>query len=305
VAEVAQLGAGSPADTEPESVEAKDQETADLVLFRNHPGETFAVPLGLVDRIQRVAGSDIQEVGGQTIYADGERVLPIVRLESVVKARPSDATPRVSVLVLRLDQRQFGVVAPTIEDIQAMAVRIDDRTLAEPGVLGSFQLQERTVRLLDPTAMAKKALPQLFVDVPAASTANRTGMPAPRGPVRVLFAEDNKFFREHVTRILRAAAFEVVAAADGELAWQEIQKEGAHFDVVVTDIQMPNCDGLELTRRIRREERWRSMPIVALTSLSSKEHESEGIAAGVSTYLVKLDDAALVAAIRQQAGVNA
>jgi PleD family two-component response regulator len=68
---------------------------------------------------------------------------------------------------------------------------------------------------------------------------------------------------------------------------------------------MPNCDGFELTRRIRRQESLAKLPVVALTSLSSTEHESEGIAAGVSTYLVKLDDAALIAAIRQQAGVTA
>ncbi|MBL8753814.1 MAG: chemotaxis protein CheW [Planctomycetes bacterium] len=303
LAEAGHVGVASAAPEVAEVAETKDQETADLVLFRNHPGETFAVPLGLVERIQRVAGTEIQEVGGQAIYAEGERVLPIVRLESVVRARPVEPTARVSVLVLRLDRQQFGVVAPTIEDIQAMTVRIDDRTLAEPGVLGSFQLKERTVRLLDPTAMAKKALPQLFVDAPPTAAVPATA--APKGPARVLFAEDTKFFREHVTRVLRGAGFDVTPAADGELAWQELQKDGARFDIVVSDIQMPNCDGIELTRRIRREERLRSLPVVALTSLSSKEHEAEGLAAGVSAYLVKLDDSALIAAVRQHAGVTA
>jgi two-component system chemotaxis sensor kinase CheA len=122
--------------------------------------------------------------------------------------------------------------------------------------------------------------------------------------VRVLFAEDTKFFREHVARTLRGAGFDVTAVADGDLAWQELQKPEAVFDVVVTDVQMPNCDGFELTRRIRRQESLAKLPVVALTSLSSSEHESDGIAAGVSTYLVKLDDAALIAAIRQQAGVT-
>ena len=279
------------------------QDLADLVLFRNHPGETFAVPLGLVDRIQRVAAGDLVEIGGCTVFAEGERALPIVHLERVVRAQPGQPSPRVSVLVLRLDRQQFGLVAPQIEDIRSLAVHIDERTLAEAGVLGSFQLQERTVRLLDPSAVAKKALPQLFVD--AAPPAATTPAAAARGPLRVLFAEDTKFFREHVTRTLRNAGFEVVAAADGELAWQELGKAGPRFDIVVTDVQMPNCDGLELTRRIRRSEAHGKLPVVALTSLSSAEDTAAGTEAGVTAYLVKLDDAALVAAVREHGGVIA
>jgi two-component system, chemotaxis family, sensor kinase CheA len=302
VAEAANLRAtevqGKVKETTP--AERGETETAELVLFRNHPNESFAVPLGLVDRIQRVDRTALQEVGGRTVFADGERALPIVRLEHVVQAEPSVPQPRLSVLVLRIDKQQFGVVAPMIEDIRALVVKVDDKTLAEVGVLGSFQLQERTVRLLDPTAMARKALPQLFTAAPEPKAAA-----AQRGPVKVLFAEDTKFFREHVTRTLRGGGFEVTACADGDLAWQELQKAGAAFDVVVTDVQMPVCDGLELTRRIRRSEAHARLPVVALTSLSSSEHESEGIQAGVSAYLVKLDDAALVAAVRQQAGVTA
>jgi CheY-like chemotaxis protein len=227
---------------------------------------------------------------------------------------------------MRIDRQQFGVVAPHIEDIRALTVRVDDRTLVEDGVLGSFQLQERTVRLLDPTSIGRRALPRLFAEpfamqrldrttvaggeasVPTAGSPPTAAAPAPvsqRGPVRILFAEDTKFFREHVARTLRGAGFEVVATADGELAWQQLEQPDAAFDIVVTDVQMPVCDGLELTRRIRRSERHLRLPVIALTSLSSAEHESEGIQAGVSTYLVKLDDAALIAAVRQQAGVTA
>jgi CheY-like chemotaxis protein len=77
------------------------------------------------------------------------------------------------------------------------------------------------------------------------------------------------------------------------------------FDIVVTDVQMPNCDGLELTRRIRKTDRLRSVPVVALTSLSSAEDETEGLNAGVNAYLVKLDDAALVRAVKEHSGVEA
>ncbi|MBM4060120.1 MAG: response regulator [Planctomycetes bacterium] len=309
IAEAARLAATENADAPPAAGPGHEAaEATAMVLFSNHPRETFAVPLGLVDRIQRVEAAALADVGGRLVYAEGDAVLPVVRLEQVVRAEPPETSPRVSVLVLRVGNQKLGVVAPQVEDVRSLTVRVDDRTLAEPGVLGSFRLRDRTVRMLDVGTVARRALPQLFSGneggpprpVPAGAQAP-VAAPA-RKPIRVLFAEDTKFFREHVTRTLRAAGFEVVAAADGELAWREIERAEAVFDVVVTDVQMPNCDGLELTRRIRRSERLRRVPVVALTSLSSSEDEARGMQAGVSAWLVKLDDAALVAAVAKHSG---
>lgn len=309
IAEAAQL-VGSDNQSAPGATTAvvgEAAETVDMVLFRNHADETFAVPLGLVERIQRVETRALSEVGGRLLYAEGDQVLPVVRLERVLTARPPAESVRTSVLVLRIGKERFGVLAPMVEDILSLAIRIDDRTLVEPGVLGSFQRGTTTVRMLDVGTVARTVLPNLKMagEVAAAkkATAPQPGSAtAAQGPIRVLFVEDTRFFREHVTRTLRDAGFQVTAAADGDLAWQELGQDGATFDIVVTDVQMPNCDGLELTRRIRRSERHRGLPVVALTSLSSAEDEAEGHKAGIDVYLIKLDDAALVQAVTEHAG---
>lgn len=305
IAEAAQLAAvEAPAANAEAEARSAAVESADLVLFRNHPEETFALPLGLIERIQRVPTAALQSIGGRLVHQDGGSLLPIVRLEQHLQVEPGTAGSRQTVLVVRLGDRRFGVLAPRIEDIRRIAVRMDDRTLAEPGLLGSIVVDGTIVRMIDAAALGRLALPQWFDE-------NVVGEPAPGrdkaqrdGPVRVLFAEDTKFFREHVSRTLRAAGFEVVAAPDGDAAWEELQNATQPFDVVVTDVQMPNCDGLELTRRIRRTERHAGLPVMALTSLSSAEDEARGQEAGVTSYLIKLDDAALVAAVRQHAGVT-
>jgi len=305
IAETAQLTAVEvPTATEGAEHSATAVESADLVLFRNHPNETFALPLGLIERIQRVPTADLQTVGGRLVHQDGGSLLPIIRLEQHLQVEPGTAGNRQTVLVVRLGQHRFGILAPRIEDIRRIAVRMDDRTLAEPGLLGSIVVDSTIVRMIDAAALGRLALPQWFVDSPGGeSRVGKTEVPR-SGPVRVLFAEDTKFFREHVSRTLRAAGFEVVAAPDGEVAWEELQSAKQPFDVVVTDVQMPNCDGLELTRRIRRTEKHAALPVMALTSLSSAEDEARGQEAGVTSYLIKLDDAALVAAVRQHAGVT-
>ena len=287
---------------------AATEDSADLVLFKNHPDESFAIPLGLVNRIQRLERSQITAIGSGLVLGSDDKAMPLVRLEQHVAARAPEASgERVSVVILRVDGLEFGLIAPEIEDIRNLTVTVDDRTLAESGVLGSFQLQGRTVRLLDIAALARRALPHLMQERPVATVAAAATIAesVSSGPARVLFAEDSNFFRGHVQRILEAAGFAVTSAADGDLAWQELQKAESAFDIVVTDIQMPNCDGLELTRRVRRDQRWQALPVLALTSLSSQEDIDYGKAAGVTDYRIKLDDAALVAAVRELTGGKA
>jgi len=278
-----------------------DEETNDFVLFRNHESELFAVPLGLVSRIQRLDRKEIASVGGELVHENEQRAMPIVTLERHVEAKAGpELGDRTSVLVLRVQSHEFGLVAPRVEDIRSLTVRVDDRTLKRPGVMGSFQLEGHTVRLLDIATIANKALPQLFVDVPT-----KVEPPKSNRKTRLLFAEDSNFFRRHVANILTEAGFDVVACEDGDIAWKTLQSDTVGFDVVVTDIQMPNCDGLELTKRIRRDERTAKLPILALTSLSRQEDIDLGRAAGITDYRIKLDDAALIAAIRELAGAKA
>lgn len=278
-----------------------EADEADLVLFRNHPTELFAIPLGLLSRIERFERSKVKAIAKGLVYSGENRAMPLIRLDAAIDATPVEASgERLSVLVLRIEEHEFGLIAPIIEDIRNLRLTIDEHTLAGEGILGSFQLQGNTVRLLDVAALAHKALPTLFT-----TSEKKPRKEEKRGPARVLFAEDSSFFRGHVQRMLETAGFEVTAAEDGDLAWQQLEAEGAEFDLVVTDVQMPNCDGLELARRIRRSEKWRTLPVLALTSLSSQEDVEAGKAAGITDYRIKLDDAALLAVIRQLLGGKA
>lgn len=292
-------------------------EATDMVLFRNHAEELFAVPLGLVSRIQRLQVEEITAIGDRLVHRAAERAMPLVKLEAHVQARaPESRGNRCSVLVLRIKGKEFGLLASMIEDIKSLVVNLDDRTLASPGVIGSFQRGTQTVRLLDVAALARLALPHLFAEVfggpaptpgtpspPAAGEA----LPSPeaRRRPRVLFADDSQFFRNRAARILTDGGIEVVMADDGDAAWRLLADESVQFDLVLTDVQMPNCDGLELTRRIRASRRHATLPVVALSSLSNEDDIAQGMAAGVNQYLVKLDEAALLCAVREVVGVQA
>ncbi len=110
-------------------------------------------------------------------------------------------------------------------------------------------------------------------------------------------AEDSDFFRSQLKRFIESDGYSVLDAADGELAWALLQQNLEKVQLLVTDVEMPNLSGLDLTRRIRSDTRVSKLPIIAVTSLASDEDLAEGKSAGVDDYQIKLDRDNLMARV--------
>ena len=122
--------------------------------------------------------------------------------------------------------------------------------------------------------------------------------PAPEAPT-VLVAEDSDFFRGQLQRLIEAVGCRVLAAEDGQAAWELLDRHAGEVALVATDIEMPRMDGLALTRQIRADARFEGLPIIALTSLAGEEDIAHGLAAGVTEYQVKLNHDELLESIRK------
>lgn len=101
----------------------------------------------------------------------------------------------------------------------------------------------------------------------------------------ILLVEDSALVRAMEKRILEEAGYEVVAAADGVDALNALGRRS--FAAVVSDITMPNMDGLTLTARIRQEPRYKDLPVILVTSLASDEDKRRGLEVGANAYIPK------------------
>ena len=119
------------------------------------------------------------------------------------------------------------------------------------------------------------------------------------GPITVLLADDSITTRTLEKNILEAAGYQVRAASDGAEAWMLLQSEGA--DIAVCDVQMPRMDGLELTERIRNDERFTDLPVILVTSLDSPDDRARGVEVGADAYITKgaFDQERLLETIRR------
>jgi len=121
------------------------------------------------------------------------------------------------------------------------------------------------------------------------STLPACRLPATARRQRILVAEDAEIIRETIRRTLENAGYDVVACVDGVEALARATAE--EFDLVSTDVVMPNMDGYELTRRLRETARYRDVPIIMVTSKSERVDQIRGFDAGVDAYLAKPTDA--------------
>lgn len=115
---------------------------------------------------------------------------------------------------------------------------------------------------------------------------------------KILLVEDNPQNRYLVTFLLEKNGYEVVSAEDGEQAIVVVEAERP--DLILMDVQLPKLDGYEATRRIKADDRFKDIPLVALTAHSMKGDRGKALAAGCDDYITKPVDAeGLLARIRE------
>jgi two-component system chemotaxis response regulator CheY len=101
----------------------------------------------------------------------------------------------------------------------------------------------------------------------------------------IMTADDSASIRQMVSFTLKDAGYEVVEAVDGQEALDKLVAQPIHM--LVTDLNMPKMDGIELIRKVRSESRYRFMPIIMLTTESQAAKKREGKAAGATGWIVK------------------
>jgi len=267
------------------------EEMQTALILRNHPDEQFGIPMQLVARLERIRSDKVALVGGQEVLQYRGGTMPLLRLENLITAQPAPPTPNVSVVVFTVARREVGLIVPHLVDIRQISTNVDTRTLRQRGILGSLIVQERTTRLLNLYELAETAFPDWLVQQESPAVVREAG------PARLLVVEDSAFFRTQLEEMLQAAGYQVVGSEDGQAAWELLQRPNEHFDMVITDIEMPRLDGLGLAANIRGSDRLARLPIIAVTSLGSDEDIQRGTESGIDAYHIKLEREELLTTI--------
>jgi two-component system chemotaxis sensor kinase CheA len=257
---------------------------ATRVLVVAAAGERYALPLSSVVTTIRVEVGDVVTTDGEDTIQFGGRPVPLATLARLLERPTSMVGHAPWTCVVVADGTNVAALRVT--------ALVDERELI---VKPNGGLLKRVRNVFGATILPSGAVchvlnvSDLLKTLQAQREAARAA--APRVPAKpastcvVLLAEDSLTTRIWEKRLLESAGYEVVTAVDGQDALEKFPTRT--FDAVVTDVQMPNLDGLGLVEAIRRDERHRSVPIVLVTSLDSEEDRQRGLEAGADAYLVK------------------
>ncbi|MBM9602954.1 hybrid sensor histidine kinase/response regulator [Desulfopila inferna] len=284
--------AGEVAIAQEESIRAK-MDKQSLLIFRSSEQEQFAVPLNQVERIEKIKRSDIEELGGKRVMQYRGGSLSLLTIDDVAMVQPLADYDNLLVIVFNIRKRTVGLLAIGPIDAIEIAVEIDDVTLRQSGIMGSAIIAKHTTMLVDVFDIVQTVFPEWFE--------NQLVFEAAGGPEQLpptlLIAEDSNFFRNQVKSYLTEAGFAVIEAEDGQIAWELLQEHADDITMIVTDIEMPNMDGFQLTEKIKTDPRYSHFPVIALTTLAGEEDVARGKAVGIDEYHIKLDKERLMACV--------
>ncbi len=263
-----------------------------LLIFRSSEHEQFAVPLNQVERIEKIKRSEIEDMGGRRVMQYRGGSLALITVDDISSVHPLADQDDLLVIVFNICSKPIGLLAIGPIDAIEITTEIDGTTLKQPGIMGSIIIDAHTTMLVDVFEIVQTLYPEWFAEKPVFEVDKTSGVIP-----TILIAEDSNFFRNQVKNYMTESGYKVIEGADGAIAWDLLQKHADEISMVVTDIEMPNMNGFELTETIRKNPKYNNIPIIALTTLAADEDIAKGKAVGVDEYHIKLDKEKLMACV--------
>jgi len=271
----------------------------EVLLFER--GEAiYGVPLVAVEEIV-VSGQTLMLEGRPALEVRG-RTLPVIDSAVLLGAAAPPLGDKAPALLISAAGRRAVATCDAVRGMQEVVVKpLGSLFGGVEGYLGAAIIGDgRIALLIDPAMLvrASRRTPGVAATEPAAAAEPRRAA-APR----VLVVEDSFTVRELQRSILEAAGYPVVTARDGRDALAVLGHD-PEIALVVTDFEMPELDGLELTRAIRADQARSSLPVVIVTSRGSEDDRRKGLAAGADAYMAKqsFDQQALLAIVERLVG---
>lgn len=257
--------------------DAKEQQN--LLLFKCSGTETFAIDLPLVSRVEEIYSSEIEKIGDKEYIKFRGDSLRVIRPENYLPVGSEKShAEKLYIIIPKLVKHPMGIVIEKIYDNVQTTVKLNEDNLKAKGIIGSTILNGRIVLMINIYELFEIADPDNYkVNKNIRAGEKKT----------VLIAEDTPLFQRLEKDYLETAGYNVLMAQNGKEALKILKEKDV--DVVVSDIQMPEMDGLELINKIRQDDSLKNMPVIAVTSMTGDLQRKAGLEAGFDFYEFKLD----------------
>lgn len=263
-----------------------NEEKTALLVFKSGSEDLKAVPLSLVTRLEEVDVANIEKSNNRDLVQYRGKLMPLIYIEDHLTHKDEGLQP---ILVFADESHSMGLVVDEIVDI------VEDRLTIEissekDGIVGSAVIKGKATEVID----VGYYLPKAFDD-----WLEKRDIPNPvQRELKLLLVDDSAFFRNLLSPLLASAGYRVTMVESATEALQ-LKENGEVFDVIVSDIEMPEMDGITFASTLKDDSQWGHTPIIALSSHTNPEVIARGRAAGFRDYVAKFDREGLIESIRE------
>ncbi len=261
-----------------ENGEVGNEYSHTLLLFSVDDDDQYALPLSLVSRLETFPASAVEQAGNREVIQYRGTIMPLLRLENHLPIRPMPQKDTISVLTFTVDKNDVGFVVNEILDVIETNEKVNSSALQQTGILGTIIIDGKITLMIDAFRIIQSEFPEWF---------NRKGDGIVKSRPRILVVDDSHFIRATHRAYLESVGYQVIEASDGEDALEKLSAEDVDF--IITDIEMPKMNGLELGRNIRANKKFGHIPIIAVSSLNDPESIRASQEIGIDDYLIKLN----------------
>ena len=250
--------------------------------------EFYAIPLASVLETVRVPIDDIYTIDGKNVLRLRDEVLSLVRLSDVFGVnKVFDGGDQTYVVIIGVAEAKLGIIVDTLVGQEEIVIKsMGDYLQNIPGIAGAtIRGDGRVTLIIDVGAMMEMAK-DIKVNIRAEMEDSAKAKEKP-SDYKVLIVDDSKMDRTIMQKSLEPIGVTIVEATNGVEALNII-KSGEHaFDAVLIDIEMPRMDGYTLAGEIRKYSKYRTLPLIAVTSRTSKTDRLRGVEVGMTEYITK------------------
>ncbi|MEX0167101.1 hybrid sensor histidine kinase/response regulator [Pseudomonas brassicacearum] len=268
--------------------------------------EAYAFPLAHIERMCDLAPEDIVQVEGrQHFWHEGRHIGLVAASQLLNRPATQGSSQILKVVVIRERETIYGVaVERFIGERTLVVLPLDERLGKVQDISAGALLDDGSVVLIVDVEDLLRSVDKLLDTGRLERIARQNQAQAPRK--RILVVDDSLTVRELQRKLLLNRGYDVAVAVDGMDGWNALRSED--FDLLITDIDMPRMDGIELVSLLRRDNRLQSLPVMVVSYKDREEDRRRGLDAGADYYLAKAsfhDDALLDAVVELIGGARA
>ncbi|WP_289141956.1 hybrid sensor histidine kinase/response regulator [uncultured Pseudomonas sp.] len=270
--------------------------------------EAYAFPLAHIERMCDLEPDEIVQLEGRQHFWHEGRHVGLVAASQLLQRPPGQTSQdTLKVVVIRERDAVYGIaVERFIGERTLVVLPLDDRLGKVQDISAGALLDDGSVVLIVDVEDMLRSVDKLLNTGRLERIARRAQQTVEATRKRILVVDDSLTVRELQRKLLLNRGYEVAVAVDGMDGWNALRSED--FDLLITDIDMPRMDGIELVTLLRRDTRLQSLPVMVVSYKDREEDRRRGLDAGADYYLAKAsfhDDALLDAVVELIGGVRA